>query len=360
MSKIQAWFFISTLAGLSALIVLVGSVVASPATNVGLIRFEAIALDNAVRLEWETETELETAGFMLKRGQNGSFVYVVDPDGAGNLFILSEGGPAFGSSYAFTDEMVNNSEEYTYQLIEIETSGDEIVHSEITVTAGIIPTNTPIVLSSGVNSSPDDLSVTATETGTPQATVSPSATPSPESTEILLIRPSSTPWPTITVARTDVAAEITQDNNVEQAVNVAGEQPSFDETRDGSDNDENGAAVAFAQEDPEPYPGEESITATPMESINNESGVESIEELPETGEIEDSPAAPEVIGATPYPLEPASIEAEPAVINSGSANSTTSLMGKMYLWVAFLAALTIFIAAALGAILLYTRQRSKE
>jgi ABC-type Na+ efflux pump permease subunit len=37
-----------------------------------------------------------------------------------------------------------------------------------------------------------------------------------------------------------------------------------------------------------------------------------------------------------------------------------SLAGKIYLWAAFIAALVIFIAAVVGAILIYTRQRSKE
>jgi len=38
----------------------------------------------------------------------------------------------------------------------------------------------------------------------------------------------------------------------------------------------------------------------------------------------------------------------------------TLMAGKFYLWIAFIAAMVIFVAAVLGAILLYTRQRNKE
>ena len=46
--------------------------------NIGLTRFEAIPLDSAVRIEWDTETELGTAGYRLKRGQNGTFSYLLE------------------------------------------------------------------------------------------------------------------------------------------------------------------------------------------------------------------------------------------------------------------------------------------
>jgi hypothetical protein len=46
--------------------------------------------------------------------------------------------------------------------------------------------------------------------------------------------------------------------------------------------------------------------------------------------------------------------------NPDSTSSASVFAGRVYLWVGFLAALVIFAAAVLGAILLYTRRRSKD
>ena len=127
-----------------------------------------------------------------------------------------------------------------------------------------------------------------------------------------------------------------------------------------SDNElNNGNTVAYAQEDPEIYPGEETIGDTPVESIGD-TGVASLYEKQGSNETRANPASPEVIGATQYPIDPTPFNSDVALQDTNTADSSSGLAGKVYLWIAFVAALVIFTAAVLGAILLYTRQRSKE
>ena len=149
---------------------------ASQALNVGLIRFEGIPLDNAVRLEWDTETELGTASYKVKRGQNSALVYLPAPSGNSDLFIGSEGGPNLGFDYSYTDDTTVNGERYTYQLIEIEVDGSEIPLADTTVTAGLVPTKTPVVVFAGGNGGGNSNQIANTAIPSATATTTPSTT----------------------------------------------------------------------------------------------------------------------------------------------------------------------------------------
>lgn len=71
-------------------------------------------------------------------------------------------------------------------------------------------------------------------------------------------------------------------------------------------------------------------------------------------------ASPALIEANSEPGQTGDSGAAAAFAQEETAVPTGGLAGKIYLWVAFAAALIIFTAAVLGAILLYTRQRYKE
>ena len=360
MPKNNYWLLISILTLLSALGTTGGSSLAAPAVNVGLTRFEAIPLDNAVRLEWDTETELETAGFMLKRGQNNSFDYLADPAGTGTLFIVSEGGPAFGFNYVFVDETVINGEIYTYKLIEVEVNGSEVVHAESTVTVGLVPTNTPIELGSGGGNGSNNNPPPATTTATLQATAVASPTSETSNTAVVSATPFPTSVPVVAATKVvpeevspDFATEPPTANDDQQKVS---EQPAIDTTDQSEETTNSGVAVAFAQEDPQDYPAVETIEEAPGELISDE-------EVDATNELQGSTVTsdrPEVIGAPQYPADESPSGSETQVQDTETAAPSSGLAGKAYLWVAFIAALVIFAAAVLGAILLYTRQRSKE
>jgi hypothetical protein len=114
--------------------------------------------------------------------------------------------------------------------------------------------------------------------------------------------------------------------------------PAFTESGQTGDSD---VAVTLAQGDSEDYPGPDLLEG---ESFD-------------TGE---NPDRPEVIGTDQYPTDGRPSDPDSEFQNTNTAVSSGGLAGKIYLWVAFAAALIIFTAAVLGAILLYTRQRYKE
>ncbi len=70
----------------------------------------------SIDVEWNTATELETAGFNLYRSQspNNGFEQIND------TLIPSEGSATSGATYLFTDESVTPGETYYYLLEEVE------------------------------------------------------------------------------------------------------------------------------------------------------------------------------------------------------------------------------------------------
>lgn len=97
---------------------------------------------------------------------------------------------------------------------------------------------------------------------------------------------------------------------------------------------EPGSLVVPAQDDPPDYPGPE-----PSEENFDDFGYPSVRE------------------SRSYPADTLPSAAVPDIQNP---EPTTDLAGMIYLWMAFIAAIVIFTAAVLGAILLYTRQQTKE
>ena len=76
--------------------------------------------------------------------------------------------------------------------------------------------------------------------------------------------------------------------------------------------------------------------------------------------VSEDPDRSEVIGTNHYPADNRSSGSDSEIQNTEKAVPSGGLAGKIFLWLAFFAALVIFTAAVLGAILLYTRQRYKE
>ena len=77
----------------------------------------------AVVIEWETASEMDTAGFNLYRGdqENGPFLQVND------ALIPGADDPITGGSYEFVDSNVTAGTTYYYQLEEVELSGSRMV-----------------------------------------------------------------------------------------------------------------------------------------------------------------------------------------------------------------------------------------
>jgi hypothetical protein len=84
-----------------------------------------------VTVEWSTASELDTAGFNLKRGET--------PDGPFTRInadlIPASPDPLIGGRYTFTDTTVAAGRTYFYQLEEVETSGTTTVQGVVEVKA---------------------------------------------------------------------------------------------------------------------------------------------------------------------------------------------------------------------------------
>lgn len=86
-----------------------------------------------IRIEWETETEVDTAGFNIYRreGEEGSFVQINEQ------LIPSEGSPVTGASYVFVDEDVVTGRTYYYQLEDVELDNSRERHEVFAYTAQV-------------------------------------------------------------------------------------------------------------------------------------------------------------------------------------------------------------------------------
>ncbi len=135
------------------------------AASVTLIRFTAGTLPGQpeVYLDWETGTELDTAGFFITRSDiiTGSFSRV-------SGFIPHEGDSVSGAEYSWPDDSTVLNHTYWYKLEEITTDQQSAFYGPVTVTAGTLIT------------SPDTATPSSTPTATPTRT--PTWTPSPTST----------------------------------------------------------------------------------------------------------------------------------------------------------------------------------
>jgi hypothetical protein len=99
-------------------------------TLVTLSSFTAKAGNQKVTLNWETEAELDNAGFNILRSTDEAGPYVqVNAD-----LIPAKGSIMGGAKYQFIDQSVQNREEYFYILEDIDTFGNTTQHGPVSAT----------------------------------------------------------------------------------------------------------------------------------------------------------------------------------------------------------------------------------
>lgn len=196
--RISRWIF---------LVLLTGIILAIPATvfaNVTLVEFIPSEEDGYVRLDWETASEIDTAGFYVLRSTTGGNLpgdYATIPltdveTGETDPFVPPKG-DLIGALYAYYDQNVTAGTTYYYFLQAVESTTDDSQYfGPYTITlSGGSPTVTPTATSTATPSP----TPTATQTGA--TSVSPSATPTPSvtPTRTQTSLPSSTPRPSTPV-----------------------------------------------------------------------------------------------------------------------------------------------------------------
>jgi hypothetical protein len=322
--------------------------------SVGLTSYQAVPLDNAVRLEWHTETEVSTVAYVVRRSTGSEQPVWLETLGSDG-YIIAEGGPAEAANYAETDQSAINGVTYRYILFEIESDSSEFELAAVTVTAGIptpTPTATPIVINVVPPPSPvggpvagSTASPAPGPTSTPGATA-PAGSGSPATVAPGPTNPGTTPLP---------ATPVPPRPTVEES--QGGSPPPSPPAAETTSNGETTRGIAIAQAESEatatgPYPG------PIVGQGEGEAGSYPTEPLVTAG-----PAV-----STPYPAGTANLD-EPAVSIIGSQSNPpqpdnvpqaapeSPATGRIILWVGFLLAGLVFIAGVVGSIALFTRKR---
>lgn len=93
-----------------------------------------------IRITWETETEINTAGFNVYRSEqaDGGFGRINED------LIISEGNATTGAEYRFIDTDVIAGQTYFYQLEDVELDNSTERHPVIEFTAPLVETWVPI------------------------------------------------------------------------------------------------------------------------------------------------------------------------------------------------------------------------
>ncbi|MCA9977817.1 MAG: hypothetical protein KC413_18785 [Anaerolineales bacterium] len=312
--------------------------------NVTLSDFAVYPLDDAVRIDWSTDTEIDLAGFFLQRADNGG--PFVDLDSVG--FIPGTGGDVTGDDYSVTDNTAVNGQTYTYKLFELETTGSApIALAEETVTL-TGPSPTPVTIgggNTGLNPTNTPIPSNPTATATRQTTNTPTATAT-RATSVASATPRATTSPTAVATATSVVAppsptapvatiEVITPTPLPTATDVPFVTPTLFPTPTTMPTD---TPVSTGEDGTE-------LTTPPTPIPDNVVFAQAEELLAQAVPIGAQPAYP---GATAVPVQ----------TQTDNANSTSN--GRLILWASFLAAALLFIASVIGSIILFTRKQAGE
>jgi hypothetical protein len=364
--RILTWRFLFligiSVVGLSLFgVSLQGTATAEQPQAITLLYFQATGMDGAVLIEWATATEFETAGFWLKRATAALGPYTVLNDIG---FIPAAGGGIGGAEYSATDHNVTNGITYWYKLVEVELNGTENETEPIWVVAGP-QTSTP----------------TATATSPPGTTPSPTATRTPTAT---VTQPSTGPGGTSATATPTATATSGGGQSQPPASSSVTPQPSATPRPTTQGQSGGGAtgtggtpqslAQAPSPTGPAGYPVPPSETLIPPpDAANSPNGYPlrpttalmpypgngslppagSNDPLDGSNGMSESQNHPSVdLTSQPQRLQTQTpADQQPAVQEASS---------RVLLWVAFLAALLVFGAGAVGSIIIFTRQGGRD
>lgn len=329
---------------------LFAAVDAAPRLSVSLVYFRGESLDDAARLEWQTATELNTAGFKIRRANDAGGPF---QDLSQIGLLGAQGSASSGHTYEAIDDTADNGNTYWYRLVEIEADNSETDLETIELSIAAEPTSEPIGGGeSGATATPIPTSTTApTNTPQPDATsTSTDAGPSPTATATLQTGATNTPAPTAT--------------NDEGAGLDPPPSPTRFTTREATTGAAGPTAIAQATEAPDGYPGvdpengespPEGYPAATAGVEEQTTPFESQEGLPGAG----SATSDSSVGSGPLSGgRTVGENSETGGIEEANAAESGSL-GRILLWIGFAVSLLIFVGGAFFAILLSTRKRDE-
>ncbi len=180
--------------------------VRSALAAVDLSSFTVTPGDGVVFVDWETASEIDFAGFFVRRSLQDDGIYdgweritVVDAEsGAALQFIPARSD--FGAEYHFRDENVQDGTTYYYVLEAVDNDQSVEFFGPESATPGsptFTPTPTP------TTSATVTLTPTRTNTPTPVQPIAPIPTRTPIPTNTITLTPSETPTITLTPTPSD-------------------------------------------------------------------------------------------------------------------------------------------------------------
>lgn len=175
--------------------------------SVTLLYFQALPENDAVFLEWETATEIDSAGFYITRSTSESSNF----ERIGS-FIPSKGDSVAGAYYDFRDEAVENGVTYNYILESWDYDNTVDYSDPVSATPGTegpTPTSTVTPTQTGDPSptATQDFSETPTTDG---ITETPTLTNTPEETNTPAYTSTNTTAPNPTASLTQTGTPTTQ------------------------------------------------------------------------------------------------------------------------------------------------------
>ena len=190
----------------------------SAKASVTLVSFTVIEETGWARLDWETATEIDNAGFRIRRNNSGGTdpnnysppITVVNVSSGEETNFVPPEGDLIGALYAYYDKNVVPGTTYYYLLESINSLNVSEYYGPVFLTmSGTGPTPTPSATPSATQSptptaSPTTGSITPTSTPTATVigTVTPTRTPTRTSTPFPTAPPTRPPLFTVTPTRT--------------------------------------------------------------------------------------------------------------------------------------------------------------
>ncbi len=102
-------------------------------TLIELSTFIATPGSHNVTLTWETDSEIDNAGFNIYRAMGDGDYRKIN-----GALIPAEGSPTWGASYSFTDTAVQNRKTYHYTLEDVDLNGVSTMHGPVSATPRLI------------------------------------------------------------------------------------------------------------------------------------------------------------------------------------------------------------------------------
>lgn len=110
---------------------------------VELISYKQIITSSGIELKWETASEIDNIGFVIKRKSN-SLPFEIISSYRDNNSLAGMGNSSVGKIYQYTDTQVNESNSYWYQVLSISISGKEKIVFQ-TAEINFNPSKLPLV-----------------------------------------------------------------------------------------------------------------------------------------------------------------------------------------------------------------------